>query len=79
MIYLNRQEAVAVLEAGPLSIDQASVDRLQSLSHIGPKTAATIIEYRQAHGPFGSVDDLRRVCFIGASTVKCLRPFVSAD
>jgi len=69
----------AVLEAGPLSINQASVDRLQSLPHIGPKTATAIIEHRQAYGPFASVDDLRRVRFIGAATVKRLRPFVSTD
>ena len=78
-IDVPKAPVAAVLEAGPLSINQASVDRLQSLPHIGPKTAAAIVEYRQAHGPFASVDDLRRVRGIGAATVKRLRPFVSTD
>ncbi len=76
---MPKAPVAAVLEAGPLSINQASVDRLQSLPHIGPKTATAIIEHRQAYGPFASVDDLRRVRFIGAATVKRLRPFVSTD
>ena len=76
---MPKAPVAAVLEAGPLSINQASVDRLQSLPHIGSKTATAIIEHRQAHGPFASVDDLRRVRFIGAATVKRLRPFVSTD
>jgi competence protein ComEA len=61
------------------SINQAGVDRLQSLPQIGPKTAAAIVEYRQAHGPFATVDDLRRVRGIGAATVKRLRTLVSTD
>ncbi|MFP6593246.1 MAG: hypothetical protein VCE12_22300 [Candidatus Latescibacterota bacterium] len=34
---------------------------------------------RRQRQAFASVDDLRRVRFIGAATVKRLRPFVSTD
>ncbi|HJP30030.1 MAG TPA: ComEA family DNA-binding protein [Candidatus Latescibacteria bacterium] len=66
-------------EAGPLSINRADAERLQSLPHVGPKTAAAIVEYRQAHGLFTAIDDLSRVRGIGAATVERLRPLVSTD
>ncbi len=69
----------AVPRTRVLSINRAGVDRLQSLPQIGPKTAAAIVEYRQAHGPFATVDDLRRVRGIGAATVQRLRTLVSTD
>jgi len=46
---------------------------------VGPKTAAAIVEYRQAHGLFTAIDDLSRVRGIGAATVERLRPLVSTD
>jgi len=67
--------------SGPalLSINRADVERLQLLPQVGPKTAAAIVAYRQEHGPFGSVDDLRQVRGIGVATVERLRLLVSTD
>jgi len=67
--------------SGPelLSINKADAGRLQSLPKIGPKTVAAIVEYRQVHGPFGSVDDLRQVRGIGVATIERLRMLVSTD
>ncbi|MDA0335186.1 MAG: ComEA family DNA-binding protein [bacterium] len=73
------QDSTAIEAAGPLSLNRADAERLQELPHIGPKTAAAIVEYRQTHGPFASVDDLRHVRGIGAATVARLRTLVSTD
>jgi|TARA_B100000809_G_scaffold230259_1_gene244451 competence protein ComEA len=70
---------VAAVATGPLAINRADAEQLQSLPYIGPKMAAAIIEYRQVHGPFSSVDDLNRVSGIGVATVERLRLLVSMD
>ena len=62
-----------------VSINQATRTELESLPHIGPKTAAAIIAHREAHGPFAAVDDLTAVKGIGPRTVERLRPLVTAD
>jgi competence ComEA-like helix-hairpin-helix protein len=72
-------EVVADLAPEVLSINRADVEQLQSLPHIGPKTAGAIVEYRKAHGPFVAVDDLRQVRGIGVATVERLRALVSID
>ena len=45
----------------PLDINKATVDDLDTLSGIGPKTAQRILDYRQSHGVFKSMDDVRNV------------------
>jgi len=70
---------VAAVATGPLAINRADAEQLQSLPYIGPKMAAAIIEYRQVHGPFSSVDELNRVSGIGVATVERLRLLVSMD
>lgn len=70
---------VAAEATGPLAINRADAEQLQSLPYIGPRMAAAIIEYRQVHGPFSSVDDLNRVSGIGVATVERLRLLVSMD
>lgn len=71
--------AVAPVDAGPVAINRADAERLESLPGIGPKTAAAIVDARAVDGPFSSIDDLRRVRGIGAATVERLRPLVTVD
>lgn len=42
-------------------INTASVDQLDRVPGIGPKTAQAIVDYRVAHGPLLSLDELGRV------------------
>ena len=72
-------EAVVHLPPRIVSINHATQAELESLPHVGPKTAAAIIAHRQAHGPFAAVDDLTAVRGIGPRTVQRLRPLVKAD
>lgn len=65
--------------SGPVSINQADVERLRTLPHIGPKTATAIVEYRRANGPFQSIDALAQVRGIGSATVERLRPLVTIE
>ena len=53
-------------DAGSLvNINLATADQLQALSGVGEATARAIVEDREAHGPFSSVEDLMRVSGIG--------------
>jgi competence protein ComEA len=56
--------------AGPIDINTADAATLASaINGVGEKKAATIVEYRNTHGPFASVNDLTRIKGIGASTI----------
>ena len=57
-----------------LNVNEAKDFELVLLRGIGPKTAQAIIEYRELHGPFASLDDLKRVSGIGPATVERIRP-----
>jgi competence protein ComEA len=56
--------------ADPVDINTADTSILaDAIDGVGEKKAATIIAYRDAHGPFNSVDELAKVKGIGAATV----------
>lgn len=57
--------AGAPVPAGKVNINTADVTALQVLSGIGPATAQKIVDYRTAHGPFKTVDELQNVSGIG--------------
>ena len=50
---------------------------LERLPRIGPALARRIVAYREEHGPFGSMDDLRHVHGIGVTTATLLAPLVT--
>ena len=55
---------------GILNINRATAKELDKLPGIGPVIAGRIIEFRKVNGPFQSIDDLRKVQGIGASTLE---------
>ena len=63
----------AFAAAAPVNINTANLDELVALSGIGPAKAQAILDYRKAHGPFKSVDDLKNVKGIGAKRLEKLR------
>jgi len=61
----------AQVYAGPVDINTANAGELASaITGVGEKKAAVIVQYREAHGPFTSVDELAMVKGIGAGTVE---------
>jgi competence protein ComEC len=63
-------------EGGTINVNTASLEELVKLPGVGKATAGRILEWRQEHGPFASVDDLRNVKGIGAKTLEKLRDHV---
>lgn len=62
--------------AGPVSLSSATVEQLDALDGVGPTLAARIVEWREAHGGFASVDQLDEVPGIGEGRLEALRPRV---
>jgi competence protein ComEA len=56
----------------PVDINTASIEELDTLPGIGPKTAWAIIEYRETHGKFTSPEDLLQVHGIGPKKLAAL-------
>jgi competence ComEA-like helix-hairpin-helix protein len=44
-----------------ININTASVDELESIPHIGRKTAETIVQFRTENGPFRRPEDLMQI------------------
>ena len=56
--------------AGPIDINSADASALASaITGVGESRAAAIVEYRDTHGPFASVDELINVKGVGMKTV----------
>ena len=62
--------------AGPVRLNSATVEQLDTLPGIGPVTAQQIVQHREENGPFRSVDDLDAVPGIGPARLEQLRDLV---
>jgi competence ComEA-like helix-hairpin-helix protein len=61
-----------------VDLNSATTSDLDALPGIGPSRAAAILQYREQHGRFSSVDELERVPGFGPAAVSRLRPRLSA-
>ncbi|MCT8351111.1 MULTISPECIES: ComEA family DNA-binding protein [Photorhabdus] len=68
---LQQQEALKVEEKGKVNINTASAEELaKALNGIGVKKAQGIVEYREKHGAFTTVEQLQEVQGIGPVFVE---------
>ncbi|MFD9035934.1 helix-hairpin-helix domain-containing protein [Streptomyces sp. NPDC059567] len=66
----------AGVRAGPLSLNSATVEQLDTLPGVGPVLAQHIVDHRLEHGGFRSVAELREVTGIGERRFAELAPLV---
>jgi competence protein ComEA len=62
--------------SAPLDLNSATLEQLEALPGIGPVTAQKILDYRQQHGAFHSVDELQGVPGIGPAHMAQLKGLV---
>jgi competence protein ComEA len=80
-VYVPRQGEVIPMSStlgggtasGPVNINTATAAELETLPGIGPKTAETIVEYREANGPFKAIEDIMNVPGIGEGTFEKIK------
>lgn len=66
-------------QSGPLNINTATAAQLETLDGIGQVLAQRIVDYRNANGPFASVDDLLEVNGIGPGILETIRPQITIE
>lgn len=64
-------------QGGPVDLNLASEQELQSLPGIGPSIAARIVQHRERHGPFRQPGDLRDVSGIGEKRFQDLADLIT--
>lgn len=62
---------------GPVDLDRAQEWEILSLPKVGPGLAHRIVADRDSLGPFGSLDELRRVKGVGEGVVNAISPYVT--
>ena len=62
---------------GRININTATLEQLRDLPGIGEQIANNIIAYREANGPFQSVNDLLNVDLIGESRLNGILDYIS--
>jgi competence protein ComEA len=62
---------------GHIPLNRADATQLQDLPGVGPVLAERIIAYREANGPFQTVEDLLEVPGIGEAKLAAMRDLIS--
>jgi len=57
----------------PLNLNTATLEQLDTLDGVGPATAQKILEYREQHGGFTSIEELDQIPGIGEKRLAALR------
>ena len=61
---------------GKVNINTASQTQLETLPSIGPATSLKIINYREEHGDFQSIEDLKEVSGIGDAKYENIKDLI---
>jgi competence protein ComEA len=68
--------AAGTASTGPIDLNTATLEQLDTLPGVGPVLAQRILDWRSEHGRFGSTDELREVSGIGEATFADIKPLV---
>ncbi|MGC9347030.1 MAG: helix-hairpin-helix domain-containing protein [Anaerolineae bacterium] len=76
---VSSPETGASPRTGLINVNSASSEELQALPGIGAKRAADIIDYREAHGPFETIEDIQAVPGIGPAILERIAPLITVE
>ncbi len=62
-----------------VNVNTASATELQTLPGIGPTLAQSILDHREAHGPFGAIEDIMDVRGIGEGLFAGMRDLITVE
>ena len=64
-------------ESDKININTADATELDTLPGIGPARAADIIDYRQSHGGFKSIEEIKNISGIGDKTFENMKDSIT--
>ena len=68
--YYLSKPSLAPASGNKIRLNSASADQLQQLSGIGEKKAEAILQYRQQHGKFKTIEELQNIKGIGPKLLQ---------
>ena len=75
----NSSTTTTQAETTKIPINTATKDELMSISGIGESFAARIIAYREEHGGFKSIEELKNIEGVGEKRYAAWAPYFSID
>lgn len=72
----NESVAEAELPPQPIDINSAGLLDFEALPYIGMSKARDIINYREEHGAFRTLEDLTKIKGIGPATLEKIKPYL---
>lgn len=75
----QKEKGKKALPDTKININEAGLEELTRLPHVGPVMARRIIEWRQTVGRFQKPEDLTQVKGIGRKTFEKLSPFITVN
>lgn len=76
MLLLLTVSSVSVFAGVKVDVNKATAEQLVDVNGIGEVLAQRIIEYRQAHGNFKSLQDLDNVKGVGSKKLEKMLPYL---
>lgn len=73
---LSAQSVVGQQEDGKININTADAAQLKQIPGIGDVRAGQIITYRQQHGPFQEIEDIKQIEGIGDGLLEQIREYI---
>jgi competence protein ComEA len=66
-------------ESDKININTATAEELDALPNIGPARAADIIAYRESHGGFQSIEELKNIKGIGDKYFEEMKDLITVE
>ncbi|MFC3151185.1 ComEA family DNA-binding protein [Litoribrevibacter euphylliae] len=69
-LFITLLSSFALWASEVINVNSASQKELETLNGVGPVIAERIVQYRESHGSFSTVDELQKVKGISAAWVE---------
>lgn len=69
----NSSTGASASTSGPININTATLEQLDTLSGVGPAIAQRIIDYRETNGAFSSIEQITEVSGIGDKMLENIK------